>query len=63
MVLPLVEPVEFLALATPILVFAGLSVGKDVPALQRIGGRIVPVGLTSFAASFLISALIAQALL
>ncbi|MER7082165.1 Protein of unknown function [Saccharopolyspora kobensis] len=62
-VLPLIEPIEFLAMATPILVFAGLSIGKDVPALKRIGWRIVPVGLTSFAASFLISALIAQALL
>ncbi|WP_170210427.1 DUF3100 domain-containing protein [Saccharopolyspora antimicrobica] len=62
-VLSLIEPIEFLAMATPILVFAGLSIGKDVPALKRIGWRIVPVGLTSFAASFLISALIAQALL
>ncbi|MDA3642948.1 DUF3100 domain-containing protein [Saccharopolyspora indica] len=62
-VLSVIEPIEFLAMATPILVFAGLSTGKDVPALKRIGWRIVPVGLTSFAASFLISALIAQALL
>ncbi|MDA3630500.1 DUF3100 domain-containing protein [Saccharopolyspora sp. WRP15-2] len=62
-VLSLIEPIEFLALATPILVFAGLSIGKDVPALKHIGWRIVPVGLVSFAASFLISAVIAHVLL
>ncbi|MEV0081442.1 DUF3100 domain-containing protein [Saccharopolyspora sp. NPDC050642] len=62
-VMSLVKPVEFLAMATPILVFAGLSIGKDLPALKRIGWRIVPVGLMSFAASFLVSALIAQVFL
>ncbi|MEB3369878.1 hypothetical protein [Saccharopolyspora mangrovi] len=47
-------------MTTPILVFAGLSIGKDLPALKRMGWKIVPVGMVSFAASFLVSALIAQ---
>lgn len=62
-VLSLVDPVEFLAMTTPILVFAGLSIGKDLPALKRMGWKIVPVGMVSFAASFLVSALIAQVFL
>lgn len=53
-VLSLVDPVEFLAMTTPILVFAGLSIGKDLPALKRMGWKIVPVGMVSFAASFLV---------
>lgn len=58
-----VKPVEFLAMTTPILVFAGLSLGKDLPALRRMGWKIIPVGVVSFGASFLVSALIAQAFL
>ena len=33
--------INFLALATPILAFAGLSLAKDVPAFRRLGWRIV----------------------
>ena len=39
---------------------AGLGLGKDAPMLRRIGWRIVPVGLVSFAASFIVSAAIAE---
>lgn len=53
-------PIEFLALTTPVLVLAGLGLGKDAPMLRRIGWRIVPVGLVSFAASFIVAAAIAQ---
>lgn len=59
-VIDLLEPIEFLALTTPVLVLAGLGLGKDAPLLRRIGWRIVPVGLVSFAASFIASAAIAQ---
>ena len=62
-VLSLVKPIEFVAMTTPILVLAGLSIGKDLPALKSIGWRIVPVGLVSFAATFLVSAVIAHAFL
>jgi hypothetical protein len=53
-------PIEFLALTTPVLVLAGLGLGKDAPMLRRIGWRIVPVGLVSFAASFVVAAAIAE---
>lgn len=53
-------PIEFLPLTTPVLVLAGLGLGKDSAVLRRIGWRIVPVGLVSFAASFLVAAVIAE---
>ena len=51
---------NFLALATPILTFAGLSVAKDVPAFRRLGWRIVVVSFMANAGTFLGAVLIAQ---
>ncbi len=51
---------NFLALATPILAFAGLSVARDVPAFRRLGWRIVVVSFMANAGTFLGAALIAQ---
>ena len=53
-------PVDFLSLTTPVLVFAGLGLGKDAPLMRRIGWRIIPVGLVSFATTFIASAAIAE---
>jgi len=53
-------PVDFLSLTTPVLVFAGLGLGKDAPLMRRIGWRIIPVGLISFATTFIASAAIAE---
>ncbi|MBY0296806.1 MAG: DUF3100 domain-containing protein [Methylobacterium sp.] len=52
--------VNFLALATPILAFAGLSIAKDVPAFRRLGWRIVLVSFMANAGTFLGATLIAQ---
>ena len=52
--------INFLALATPILAFAGLSVAKDVPAFRRLGWRIVVVSFMANAGTFLGAVLIAQ---
>ncbi|MES2936831.1 MAG: DUF3100 domain-containing protein [Pseudomonadota bacterium] len=52
--------VNFLALATPILAFAGLSIAKDVPAFHRLGWRIVVVSFAANAGTFLGAAIIAQ---
>jgi len=52
--------VNFLALSTPILTFAGLSIAKDVPAFRRLGWRIVVVSFAAQAGTFLGSAIIAQ---
>ncbi|SEO72743.1 Protein of unknown function [Methylobacterium sp. ap11] len=52
--------INFLALATPILAFAGLSLAKDFPAFRRLGWRIVVVSFMANAGTFLGAALIAQ---
>jgi hypothetical protein len=52
--------INFLALATPILAFAGLSIAKDVPAFRRLGWRIVVVSFSANAGTFIGATLIAQ---
>jgi hypothetical protein len=52
--------INFLALATPILAFAGLSIAKDVPAFRRLGWRIVVVSFLANAGTFIGATLIAQ---
>ncbi len=56
----LVSSVDFLSIATVMLTLAGLSLGKDVPLLRNIGWKIIPVGLVSITASFLLSVVIAE---
>jgi hypothetical protein len=55
--------INFLALATPMLAFAGLSIAKDVPAFARLGWRIVVVSLMANGGTFLGAAIIAQFLI
>ncbi|WP_169721477.1 DUF3100 domain-containing protein [Brevibacterium album] len=62
-VLELTAPIDFLPLTTPVLVFAGLGLGKDVPVLRSIGWRIIPVGLAVLSGTFIASVLIAQGVL
>ena len=52
--------INFLALTTPILAFAGLSIAKDVPAFKRLGWRIVVVSFMANAGTFLGATIIAQ---
>ncbi|WP_326763683.1 DUF3100 domain-containing protein [Streptomyces sp. NBC_01591] len=56
----LVGSVDFLSIATIMLTLAGLSLGKDLPLLRRIGWKIIPVGLVAISASFLLSVVIAE---
>ncbi|MFD7295241.1 DUF3100 domain-containing protein [Streptomyces sp. NPDC059897] len=56
----LVSSVDFLSIATIMLTLAGLSLGKDLPLLRRIGWKIVPVGLVAITASFMLSVVIAE---
>ncbi|MFB6717904.1 MULTISPECIES: DUF3100 domain-containing protein [unclassified Streptomyces] len=56
----LVGSVDFLSIATIMLTLAGLSLGKDLPLLRRIGWKIIPVGLVAITASFLLSVVIAE---
>ena len=52
--------INFLALTTPMLAFAGLSIAKDIPAFRRLGWPIVITSLMANAGTFLGAAVIAQ---
>jgi hypothetical protein len=52
--------VSFLAMITPMLTFAGLSLAKDIPAFRLLGWRIVVVSLLANAGVFLAAAVIAE---
>lgn len=58
--LTLVDSVDFLSICTVVLTVAGLSLGKDIGLLRRIGWRIVPVGLVAIGSSYFFSVVIAQ---
>ena len=55
--------VHFLATTTPILAFAGISVGNKIQELKQISWKIVIVAMTVFCGTFFGSALIAQIIL
>jgi hypothetical protein len=52
--------INFLALTTPMLAFAGLSIAKDIPAFRKLGWPIVVTSLMANAGTFLGASLIAQ---
>jgi hypothetical protein len=51
---------NFLTLGTPVLTYAGLSIGKDIPTFRALGWRIVVVSLIANAGTFLFASVIAQ---
>jgi hypothetical protein len=55
--------VNFMALTTPILAYAGLSIAKDIPAFRRLGWRIVVTSLLANTGTFLFAVIIAQFLM
>lgn len=55
--------VGFLATTTPILAFAGISVGNKIDILKKISWKLVIISLVVFASTFFGSAVIAQILL
>jgi hypothetical protein len=62
-VLSLTEPVNFLATTTPILAYAGLSVGSQVTQMREVSWKLVVVAVFVFFGTFFGSALIAQAVM
>lgn len=52
--------VGIMALITPMLAFAGLSIAKDIPAFRRLGWRIVVVSLVASFGTFIGAAFIAE---
>lgn len=55
--------VTFLATTTPVLAYAGLSLGKDLGAFRRLSWRIIPVALAVTAGTFICSTALAQLVL
>lgn len=62
-ILDYTNSVNFLALTTPVLAYAGLSLGKDIEAFKKLSWRIVPVALASAAGCFLCATMVAQVML
>lgn len=57
------KKVQFLAVTTPILAYAGLSLGKDIELFKKLSWKIVPVTLAVMTGTFLFAAIIAQFIL
>ncbi|MBI2267596.1 MAG: hypothetical protein HYU64_20905 [Armatimonadetes bacterium] len=62
-VLPWVEKVNFLALATPVLACAGIGLASETLHLKKYGLRLLLVSILVFTGTFLGSALICEMLL
>ncbi len=58
-----VGQVQFLALCTPVLAYAGISIGKDMEAFKKQGAKIVLTAFLTFIGTFIGSAVIAQIIL
>lgn len=52
--------INFMAIATPILAYAGLSLGKDIESFKKLGWRIVVVSLVVYTGTFLFASLFAE---
>jgi hypothetical protein len=52
--------INFLALATPVIALAGLSIAKDLPVFRKLGWRIVVTSLAANAGTFIGGAFVAQ---
>ena len=57
------QKVNFLALTTPILAYAGISIGKDLGMLKKTGWRILIVSCIVFIGTYIGSTIIAQLIL
>lgn len=55
--------VGFVSLCTPILAYAGVSIGKDMDAFKHTGWRIVVLSCVIFIGTYIGSAVIAQVIL
>lgn len=55
--------ITFLATTTPVLAYAGLSLGKDLGAFRRLSWRIIPVALAVTAGTLICATILAQIML
>ena len=58
-----ISKVNFMSLTTPILAYAGISIGKDLDAFKETGWRIVVLACIVFVGTFIGSAIIAELIL
>ena len=58
-----ISKVNLMALCTPILAYAGISIGKDLDEFRKQGVSIVLVSILTFVGTFIGSAIIAQIVL
>ena len=55
--------INFMATTTPVLAYAGLSIGKDIKLFKNLGWRIVVVSLFVLTGTFVLATLFAQIVL
>lgn len=55
-----IAKVNFMSLTTPILAYAGISIGKDLDAFKETGWRIVVLACVVFTGTFIGSTIIAE---
>ena len=60
MIVAQTSKIDFMALATPILAYAGLSLGKDIESFKKLGWRIVVISLVVYTGTFLFATLFAE---
>lgn len=58
-----VSKVNFLALATPILAYAGIYTGKNLDSLKKTGWRIIILAIAVMVGTYISSAIIANVIL
>lgn len=56
----LADAVNILSLITPVLAYVGLSIAKDIPALRRLGWRLVVVSLLATFGTFICATIVAE---
>ncbi len=54
------EVINFMALATPILAYAGLSLGKDLDSFKKLGWRIIVISVVVYTGTFFFAAMFAE---
>lgn len=52
--------ITFASVSTPVLAFAGLSIGKDLALFKKLSWKIVPVSIAVFSGTFIFAAVLAH---
>lgn len=55
--------IDMLALTTPVLAFAGLSLGKDLKLFKELSWKIVVIAITVYTGTFVFATIIAEVVL